>query len=57
MNKLKIWFLNYFMNKELCPDCGIKMTARGYNHLVCPKCKQLCFCENGNNAGWGLDNE
>lgn len=54
---IKIAYLNMFRDAELCPDCGTKTNAQGYNHLVCPKCKQVYFCEHGNKASEGLDNE
>jgi tRNA(Ile2) C34 agmatinyltransferase TiaS len=50
MNKLKIWFLNYFKDAELCPKCGVKMQCQGYHYLDCPKCKEKYFCEYGNSA-------
>ena len=58
MNKIKIWFLNYFTDAELCHDRGVKMDCQGYHHLVCPKCKETYFCEYGNSAHDGkVDDE
>lgn len=57
MNKLKIWFLNTFKDAELCTDCGVKMNCQGYNHLVCPKCKEIYYCELGNSAHEGKNND
>jgi tRNA(Ile2) C34 agmatinyltransferase TiaS len=55
MNKLKIWLLNTFTKVDLCPKCETKCKAEGYEYLVCPNCKEVIYCVNGNRASEGRD--